>query len=69
MPKNAVRLMNSSKNKINSEIIFIFHSNPNAHLLLYNLGFVKFYFGRDPWARQHRPLPRAPIENRSKILN
>jgi len=25
--------MNSSKNKLNSEIIFIFNPNPNAHLL------------------------------------
>ena len=24
--------MNSSKNKLNSEIIFIFHFHPNAHL-------------------------------------
>ena len=33
MPKSVVRLINSSKNKLNSEIIFIFHSNPNAHLV------------------------------------
>ena len=24
--------MNNSKNKLNSEIVFIFHPNPNAHL-------------------------------------
>ena len=32
MPKNIVRLMNSSKNKLNSEIILIFHPHPKAHL-------------------------------------
>ena len=26
--------MNSSKNKLNSEIILIFNPNPNAHLML-----------------------------------
>ena len=26
--------MNSNKNKLNGEIIFIFHFNPNGHLLL-----------------------------------
>ena len=30
--KSAVRLMNSSKNKLNYEIILIFNPNPNAHL-------------------------------------
>ena len=29
MPKSAVRPINSSKNKLNSEIILIFHFNPN----------------------------------------
>ena len=37
MPKSAVRPMNSSKNKLNSEIILIFHFNPNT--LKSNLGF------------------------------
>ena len=32
MPKSAVKPMNSSKNKLKSEIIFIFHSNPNTRL-------------------------------------
>ena len=31
--KNAMRLMNGSKNKLNNEIIFIFHPNPNTHLV------------------------------------
>ena len=37
MSKSAVGPMNSSENKLNSEIILIFHSHPNAHLdfLLY----------------------------------
>ena len=30
--KKYSKLMNSNKNKINSEIIFIFHPNPNTHL-------------------------------------
>ena len=25
--------MNSNKNKLNSEIVFIFHPNPNAHIV------------------------------------
>ena len=29
--KYAVRPMNSSKNKLNSKIILIFHHNPNTH--------------------------------------
>ena len=33
MPKSAVGPMNSNKNKLNSEIIFIFHLNPNAPLI------------------------------------
>ena len=33
MPKGEVRSINCSKNKLNSKIIFIFHSNPNASLL------------------------------------
>ena len=33
MPKSAVGPINSSKNKLNSEIIFIFHFNPNAHIV------------------------------------
>ena len=32
MPKSAVKPMNSSKNKLNNEIILIFHSYPNACL-------------------------------------
>ena len=32
MPKSVVGLINSSINKLNSEIIFIFHPNLNAHL-------------------------------------
>ena len=35
MPKSTVRPMNSSKNKLNNEIIFIFNPNPNAHLVIY----------------------------------
>ena len=34
MPKNALGPMNSSKNKLNSEIILIFNPNPNAHFIL-----------------------------------
>ena len=30
--KSTVRPINNNKNKLNSEIIFIFHLNPNAHL-------------------------------------
>ena len=30
MPKSAVRLINNSKNKLNSEIIFIFRQHPNT---------------------------------------
>ena len=33
MPKNTIGLMNSSKNKLNSEIILIFNFHPNAHLI------------------------------------
>ena len=29
--KKCSEIMNSSKNKLNSEIIFIFHLYPNAH--------------------------------------
>ena len=35
MSKNAEGPMNSSKNKLNNEIILIFHSYPNACLLLF----------------------------------
>ena len=31
MPKSVVRPMNSNKNKLNSKIILIFNTNPNAH--------------------------------------
>ena len=31
MPKSIVKLINSSKNKLNNEIILIFPPNPNAH--------------------------------------
>ena len=31
MPKSAIVTMNSNKNKLNSEIILIFHPHPNAH--------------------------------------
>ena len=34
MPKSAMEPINSSKNKLNSEIIFIFHSNSNAHFIM-----------------------------------
>ena len=41
MSKSAVVLINNSKNKLNSEIIFIFYPNPNAHIITnYNLDFV-----------------------------
>ena len=33
MRKSAVGPMNSNKNKLNSEIVFIFHPNPNAHIV------------------------------------
>ena len=33
MSKNEVGPINSSKNKLNSEIILIFNSNPNAHIM------------------------------------
>ena len=33
MPKSALGPINSSRNKLNSEIIFIYNSNPNAHLV------------------------------------
>ena len=33
MLKSAVRPMNSSKNKLNSEIIFIYNPNPNARYI------------------------------------
>ena len=29
--KNTVELINTYKNKLNSKIIFIFHSNPDTH--------------------------------------
>ena len=32
MPKNIVKSMNSSKNKLISEIILIFHPHPKTHL-------------------------------------
>ena len=31
--KNIVGLINSSKNKLNSKIILIFHPNPNARIM------------------------------------
>ena len=31
MPKSAVGLINSSKNKLNSEIIYNFNLHPNTH--------------------------------------
>ena len=34
MPKNAVRPINSSKNKLNDEIIYNFNPHSNAHLRL-----------------------------------
>ena len=40
MSKSTVRSMNSSKNKLNSEIILIFNPNPNAHLYC----FLALYF-------------------------
>ena len=33
VPKSTAGPMNSSKNKLNSEIIFIFNLFPNAHLM------------------------------------
>ena len=46
MLKSTVGLMNSNKNKLNSEIILIFHFNPNAHLLeqLHDLHACGNYF-------------------------
>ena len=43
MPKSAMRLMNSSKNKLNSEIILIFNPNPNGHLLSMSMILVIFF--------------------------
>ena len=34
MLKSAMRPMNNSKNKLNSEIILIFNYNPNTHLII-----------------------------------
>ena len=34
MLKSAVEPINSNKNKLNSKIIFIFHPNPNADLVI-----------------------------------
>ena len=33
MPKSAVKPINNTKNKLNSEIILIFPPNPNVHLI------------------------------------
>ena len=44
MPKSAMRLMNSSKNKLNSEIILIFNPNPNGHLLSMSMILVIFFY-------------------------
>ena len=55
MPKNAMGPINSSKNKLNSEIIFIFHLNSNAHYVsvwiqlivasaFLSCGFLFFFF-------------------------
>ena len=48
MPKSAVRPMNSSKNKLNCEIILIFNPNPNAHLgaLILLIGVLCAIVGR-----------------------
>ena len=41
MLKSAVVFINNSKNKLNSEIIFIFYPNPNAHIITnYNLALL-----------------------------
>ena len=37
--KSAMRPMNNSKNKLNSEIIFIFYPNPNTHLMKIHISF------------------------------
>ena len=34
MIKNAIRPMNSNKNKLNSEIIFVFNLHPDVHLMV-----------------------------------
>jgi len=41
-PKNAMELMNSSKNKLNSEIILIFNLNPNAYFILKLFVYICF---------------------------
>ena len=50
MQKSAVRLINSSKNKLSSKIIFIFHPNPNAHL-------IYLYFIRSVVVVSQQPCP------------
>ena len=50
MQKSAVRLINSSKNKLNSKIIFIFRPNPNAHL-------IYLYFIRSVVVVSQQPCP------------
>ena len=35
MSKSAMGPINNSKNKPNSEIILIFHFNPNAHIIFH----------------------------------
>ena len=49
MPKSAVEPMNSSKNKLNSEIILIFHLHPNAHL-----GSVWILFIAENWKHYNK---------------
>ena len=43
-----VRSMNSSKNKLNSEIILIFNPNPNAHLLSISMILEIFFIIINP---------------------
>ena len=44
MLKSVVKPMNSSKNKLNSEIILIFHYYPNTHLITADSWFAKYFF-------------------------
>ena len=54
--------INSSKNKLNGEIILIFHLNPNAHLI-YDKNLKR---GGGVWIghgerRQMKPYPISPL--------
>ena len=54
MPKSVVKPMNSNKNKLNNEIILIFHFNPNAHLVL--VWIACFALSSAPAFHFYRPI-------------